>query len=266
MTMTAGCDTHMHVYDGSYPAAPTATLHPPDASLEDYAHIQAVIGTERVVVVQPTTYGLDNSLHLAALAELGEAARGVMVINSSTDNSELRRLTDLGVRGARFHLLPGGAVDRSELEPIAARIAPFGWHIQLQLDGHELVDEVDRLRRLPCGLVIDHVGRFMPATPPDSSAFAALLALVDDGAHVKLSAPYESSPDPTHRYETVTACVDALVARAPDRLLWASNWPHPGQADPPDVEDLIRLRRRWLSTEALTRQVLIDNPATLYNF
>lgn len=263
--MTA-CDTHMHVYDGRYPSAPGATLHPPDAGLADYAPAQAAIGTERAVVVQPTTYGLDNSLHLTALAELGEAARGVMVVDGSVDEAELARLTELGVRGARFHLLPGGAVDRSELDAVAARIAPLGWHVQLQLDGHELVDELDRLRRLPCPLVIDHVGRFMPATSPDSPAFAALLALVDHGAHVKLSAPYESSPDPTHRYELVTACVDELVARAPDRLLWASNWPHPGQADPPSPEDLVRLRRRWLPTADLQRRVLIDNPAALYDF
>ncbi len=263
--MTA-CDTHMHVYDGGYPSAPGATIHPPDAGLSDYAEVQAAIGTERVVVVQPTTYGLDNTLHLAAMAELGDRARGVMVIDGSVDDGELRRLTDLGVRGARFHLLPGGAVGRDQLEPVAARIAPYGWHIQLQLDGHELIDELDRLRRLPCPLVIDHVGRFMPATRPDTPAFAALLALVDDGAHVKLSAPYESSPDPSHRYETVTACVDELVGRAPDRLLWASNWPHPGQADPPTTDDLVRLRQRWLPTDELRRRVLIDNPTAVYDF
>ncbi len=260
------CDTHMHVYDGAYPAAPAATLHPPDAGLADYAEVQAALGTERTVVVQPTTYGLDNTLHLATMAALGDDARGVMVIDASVEGDELRRLTDLGVRGARFHLLPGGAVGRDQLEPVAARIAPYGWHIQLQLDGHELAAELDRLRRLPCPLVIDHVGRFMPPTAPDSSAFAALLALVDDGAHVKLSAPYESAPEPTHRYETVTSCVDELVRRASDRLLWASNWPHPGQADPPSVDDLLRLRQRWLPTDELRHAVLVDNPAALYDF
>ena len=263
--MTA-CDTHMHVYDGRYPSAPGARLHPPDAGLADYAELQAAIGTERVVVIQPTTYGVDNTLHLDAMTTLGHAARGVMVINRSVTSDQLRRLTDLGVRGARFHLLPGGAVDRGELEPVAALIAPYGWHIQLQLNGHELAGELDRLRRLPCPLVIDHVGRFMPAVAPDTAEFGALLALVDAGAHVKLSAPYESSLDPTHRYETVTACVDELVRHAPDRLVWASNWPHPGQSEPPTPADLVRLRDRWLPTGELRRQVLVDNPASLYGF
>ncbi|MEM9131253.1 MAG: amidohydrolase family protein [Actinomycetota bacterium] len=262
----SACDAHMHVYDSGHPAAPGALLLPPDAGLDDYAEVQAALGTERVVVVQPTTYGLDNTLHLDTMARLGATARGVMVIDDAVTTDELRRLTDLGVRGARFHLLPGGAVGRDRLEPVAAAIAPFGWHIQLQLDGHELVDELDRLRRLPCPLVIDHVGRFMPPTGPDTPAFGALLALVDDGAHVKLSAPYESASDPTHVYETVSACVDALVARAPDRLLWASNWPHPGQADPPGFDDLLRLRRRWLPTDELLTAALVDNPAALYDF
>jgi D-galactarolactone isomerase len=216
--------------------------------------------------VQPTTYGLDNTLHLAALAELGDRARGVMVIPPDVEPATLAHLTESGVRGARMHLLPGGAVGGDALETVAAKVAPFGWHVQLQRNGHELAGDLDRLLRLPCPLVIDHVGRFMPPVAPDSAAFAALARLVDAGAHVKLSAPYESALDPEHRYEMVTACVASLVARAPDRMLWASNWPHPGQADPPSVDDLARLRDRWLPSDSLRRQVLIDNPATLYDF
>lgn len=260
------CDTHIHVYDDAYPAAAEAVLRPPNASLDDYAVVQAALGTERVVLIQPTTYGLDNSLHLAAMAELGDAARGVLVVDATVDNATLRRFTELGVRGARMHLLPGGAVDGSQLEAVAAKVAPFGWHVQIQRNGYELAADLDRLRRLPCPLVIDHVGRFMPPTSPDDPSFAALLALVDDGAHVKLSAPYESALDQTHEYTTVSACAAALVARAPDRMLWASNWPHPGQADPPSFDDLARLRDDWLPTDALRRQVLVDNPAALYGF
>jgi D-galactarolactone isomerase len=264
------CDTHIHVYDAGYPAAPAAVLRPPDATLDDYATVQTSLGTDRVVLVQPTTYGLDNSLHLAAMARLNAAgpvvARGVMVVSPDVDDETLRRLTDQGVRGARMHLLPGGAVAAEQLEAVAAKVAPFGWHVQIQRNGHELAADLDRLRRLPCPLVIDHVGRFMPPVAPDEPGFAALLALVDDGAHVKLSAPYESALDPTHDYQLVSACAEALVAHAPDRLLWASNWPHPGQTAPPSLDDLARLRQRWLPTDALRQQVLVDNPAALYDF
>lgn len=261
------CDTHIHFYDHRYQPAPEAKLRPPDAWLADYADVQQALELERVVVVQPTTYGLDNTCQLDAVAELGPVARAVVVVDAAGTTPEtLRSLTKLGVCGARFHMLPGGAVGWDQLEPVAAAIAPFGWHIQLQLNGRELADRREQLLSLPCGLVIDHVGRFMPPSEPTSDEFAAMLDLVDEGAHVKLSAPYESAPDPNHRYDSVSACADALVSRAPDRLLWATNWPHPGQADPPGVDDLRRLRDRWLPTESLKSQVLVDNPASLYGF
>lgn len=256
----------MHFYDDSYPAAEGAALRPPNASVSDYAEVQDALGTYRVVVVQPTTYGLDNRCQLESMTRIGPAARGVMVIDGSVEDSTLWTYAHLGVRGARFHMLPGGAVGWDHLETVAERIASFGWHIQLQLDGHELVGRLEQLLKLPCPLVVDHVGRFMGPVEPDSEPFAALLELVDAGAHVKLSAPYESAKDPSHEYEVVGRCVKALIERAPDQMLWASNWPHPGQADPPSNADLISLREQWLPTPELRQQVLVNNPAALYDF
>lgn len=264
--MRSACDTHIHFYDHRHPVAPAATLRPPDATPDDYRSMLAALDVERMVVVQPTTYGLDNRCQLDAMAVFGGAARGVMVVDPDVDPGELARLTDAGVRGARFHLLPGGAVAWEMLEAVAANIAPFGWHVQLQLNGRELPERLDRLLRLPVGLVVDHVGRFMPTVEPDSPAFAALLTLIDHGAMVKLSAPYESSGTGPPDFDDVTRLVDELVARAPDRLLWASNWPHPGQANPPTAAELVALRDRWLPTTDLRRQVLVDNPAERYDF
>ena len=138
--MPGGCDTHLHFYDSAFPASSTALLHPDDATPDDYRQIQRQLGLDRLVIVQPTTYGLDNSCQLDAMVSFGDAARGVMVVDSSTSAAELGRLTDLGVRGARFHMLPGGAVPWSMLDDVAARIAPFGWHVQVQLNGRELAD------------------------------------------------------------------------------------------------------------------------------
>ena len=259
-------DTHIHFYNDRYPPAPKATLRPSNASVEDYKKVQNELGTERVVVVQPTTYGLDNRCQLEAMALIGSTARGVVVVDAEVQDSTLRDYTRLGVRGARFHMLPGGAVGWDQLEPVAERIAPFGWHIQLQLDGHELASRREQLLGLPCPLVIDHVGRFMGPVEPVSAPFAALLDLVDSGAHVKLSAPYESAQDPTHGYAIVSRCIDTLVKRAPDLMLWASNWPHPGQTAPPSNGILGRLRDEWLPTEAIRSRVLTTNPAMLYDF
>ncbi len=262
------CDTHLHFYDQNYPATPDAVLFPPDAVPADYREIQDALGSERLVVVQPTTYGMDNRCQLAAMAVFGDTARGVMVVDSRTPDSELAAMSAAGVVGARFHMLPGGAVAWDELEPTAARIASHGWHVQLQLDGNTLPRHLSRLQALPVELVIDHVGRFMPPPVPESPAFDALLQLLSEGrTWVKLSAPYESTGSTVDQtYPEVLPLIDALVDAAADRLLWASNWPHPGQVSPPSAADLVALAARWLPTVELQRLVLVDNPAMLYSF
>ena len=247
-------DTHIHVYDQRFPTAPDAVVHAADASVADYIEAQPL--TRRVVVVQPSAYGLDNRCQLDAMREFernGIEARGVMVVDASTPVDEIERLHELGVRGARFHMLPGGAVPWDHLTAVADHIAPFGWHVQLQLNGRELPERVDQLSALPTALVIDHVGRFMPPVPVDSDEFAALLTLVESGrTWVKLSAPYESSAD----LSLVEPLAAELIGRHSDRLLWASNWPHPGRDPAMDV---------WIP-DGLDDRILVNNPADVYGF
>jgi D-galactarolactone isomerase len=267
--MPGACDTHLHFYDSGYPAASTALLYPDDAAPHDYREVQQRLGLDRLVIVQPTTYGLDNRCQLDAMAQFGDAARGVMVVDSSTSVAELRRLTDLGVRGARFHMFSGGAVPWSMLDDVAARIAPFGWHIQLQLNGRELADRRDQLLRLPVDVVVDHVGRFMPPVDVDDPSFSALIDIAKAGCGwVKLSAPYESSTEPVtdsgDDHGDLDPLIDALVEVAPERLLWATNWPHPGQAKRPSPRTLAAQLERWVPDAQTRRQILVDNPDQLY--
>jgi D-galactarolactone isomerase len=261
------CDTHMHFYDDRFPTAATAHLTPMNASVADYCSVQQALGLQRVVVVQPSTYGLDNSCQLAAVAAFGDNARLVAVVDDHVTDRELDRLTLAGTRGARFHMLPGGAVPWAKMSGVAKRIAPLGWHIQLQMNGRDLHERVDELRALPVPIVVDHVGRFMPPVDVRDDRFVALLQLIDTGrCWVKLSAPYESALDPTHRYEAVTLLAQALVRQAPERMLWATNWPHPGQADPPGFLELRQLLLDWTPSAVTRRQILVDNPAMLYGF
>jgi len=103
------CDCHMHIYDSRFPVAPNATMRPPDASVDAHRLLQKRIGTARIVVVAPSTYGTDNSCTLDAMAQFGPAARGVAVVDTSVTDAELKRLNDLGVRGIRFNLVQSGA-------------------------------------------------------------------------------------------------------------------------------------------------------------
>jgi D-galactarolactone isomerase len=260
------CDTHIHFYDHRYPTARSTILEPPDAGPADYAKVAAQLGIDRCVVVQPTTYGLDNRCQLDAVAALGSIARAVVVIDEHTDEADLLELHRRGARGARFHMLSGGAVGWDSLDPVAAHIGDLGWHVQLQLDGRTLPDHLDRLRALPCGLVIDHIGRFMPPVATDDPGFAALAKLVEEGAWVKLSAPYESDATAAPEFAAVSRIAQALVTRRPDRMLWATNWPHPGQAAPPTPAEIVAMLERWVPDASTLRTILVDNPAELYGF
>jgi D-galactarolactone isomerase len=264
-------DTHMHFYDVAerYPVAPTAAFLPPPARVDDYRKVQRRLGLERVVVVQPSAYGTDNRCTMAAVAELGDAARAVVVVDQSVSDAELARLTAAGARGIRFFMLKGAPLPWDILEEMAARVHPFGWHVQLQCNGRDLPEREAMLERLPGGLVIDHVGRFMDPVPLDHPAFACLLRLLERGrTWVKLSAPYESSRSGPPGYEDVSALAQALVRAAPERMLWASNWPHPGHSDPTIRDDalLLDLLIEWAPEETMRRRILVDNPAALYGF
>jgi D-galactarolactone isomerase len=257
----------MHIYDERYPVSPMSLLRPPDATLDEYRQVQAALGLQRVVIVQPTTYGLDNSCLLDAVRQVGGDARAIVVVTDAVTDLVVERMTQLGVRGARFHMLPGGAVPWEMMRTVAERVARHGWHIQLQMNGRDLVDRYDTLVALPTPFVIDHVGRYMPPVGPDDERFRVLLRLIGTGrCWVKLSAPYESVVDDDHHYPAVTDLIHSLVRHAPERMLWATNWPHPGQAYPPSLADLHRLALDWMPDAAVRRRILVDNPAELYQF
>lgn len=264
------CDCHMHFYDTEerYPVAPTAAFLPPPARVADYRALQARLGLERVVVVEPTSYGTDNRCTMDAVGELGDVARAIVVVDQTATDAELERLTTAGARGIRFHMFRAGVLPWNILEEMAARVHPFGWHVQLQCNGRELPEREALLRRLPGGLVIDHVARFQDPVPPDHAAFQCLLRLVASGrVWVKLSAPYESSKSGPPGYRDVGVLARKLVEAAPERMLWASNWPHPGQPDTVrDEAPLLDLLLDWAPEEAIRRRILVDNPAALYGF
>ncbi|MFL5169782.1 MAG: amidohydrolase family protein, partial [Microvirga sp.] len=186
------CDTHMHFYDARYP---TATMTPPDASVEDYRAVQRRLGLSRTVIVQPTTYGTDNRCTLEGIAGLGlDSTRGIATVDDSVGERELEDLTSRGMRGARFHMLRGGAILWDQLDRIAARVQGVGWHVQLQLDGRELPEREAQVRGWPGMIVIDHIGKFLEPVPLDHPAFRCLVGLVESGrVWVKLSAMYEVS-------------------------------------------------------------------------
>jgi len=260
-------DTHMHFYGpfDRFPFPPDATRTAPEALLEAYREVQARLGLERVVVVQAAGYRFDNRVTMANVEAIGETARAVVVVPLGTPAAELQRLTDGGARGLRVFMLDGGIYDWAELPALADMVRPFGWHLQLQLDGRELIERLDLLESLRIQLVIDHTGKFLEPVEPDHPAFHCLKRLVHEGAYVKLSAPYETSKVGPPGFDDIGILARVLIKEAPDRMLWATNWPHPGHY-PKDEAMLLDTLLDWAPDPHTRRLILTDNPARLYGF
>jgi predicted TIM-barrel fold metal-dependent hydrolase len=225
------------------------------------------IGCERGVLVQVSVHGTDNRLLVSALRESPERLRGIAVVTPDVSDRELRALAEAGVRGLRLNVLFGGGVLLDALEALALRIALLGWHLQLLIDARDLPAIGPRLERLPVEVVIDHMGHIPVDAGTDHPGFRWMQRLLASGrAWVKLSGAYRISRAGAPFDDTIPFA-RALVATAPDRCLWGSDWPHVAVTGPmPNTGDLLSLLARWVPDEALRTRILVDNPARLYGF
>ena len=264
------CDCHMHIYDSRFPVAPSATLRPPDASVSDYRMLQKRIGTMRNVVVQPSTYGTDNRCTLDAVAQIGPTARAVAVVDTTVSDAELQRLAGLGVRGIRFNLVQAGATTIDMLEPLSKRVNELGWHVQIHMLGDQIVQIEDILQRLPTPIVFDHMGRLPPPAGVDHPAFRVIGKLLEQGnAWVKLSGAYMNTKVGPPTYADVRELLQAYVKAAPERMVWATDWPHPTikeNENKPDDAVMLDLLLASLPDERTRNAILVRNPEVLYGF
>ena len=261
------CDCHMHIYDAKYPTDPKATLKPADALVADYKLLQKRIGTSRNVVVTPSTYGTDNRVTLDAIAQIGPTARGVAVVDATVTDAELKRLNGLGIRGIRFNLVQAGATTAEMIEPLSRRVNDLGWHIQIHMKGEQIAGIEDLLLRVPSPIVFDHLGRLAQPNALDNPGFKTISKLIDKGrTWVKLSGAYQDTKVGPPTYSDTVAVARAYIKAAPERMVWASDWPHPTEKDKPDDAVLFDLLAEWVPDEAMRTRILVQNPATLYGF
>jgi 2-pyrone-4,6-dicarboxylate lactonase len=159
-------DCHAHIFGPveQYPLTPNRSYTPPEANLAAYRRMLAALGIAHAVIVQPSVYGTDNRCTGDAVVAAGGTWRGVAVVDPSVSEQELERLHAAGFRGVRVNVLfKGGGLALDALGQLASKVAPLGWHVQLLLDGRDLVELAPRLRRLPVPIVVDHMGH-MPAS------------------------------------------------------------------------------------------------------
>jgi 2-pyrone-4,6-dicarboxylate lactonase len=273
------CDAHFHIFGPAhkYPHVTTDLRYqPPYAPLAEYLAVARRLGFERFVFVQPSAYGLDNACLLDAMAELDPAVRRGIVHLDETNapDANLARWHDQGVRGVRINISPirkpeAGLADA--LRPKIARTADIcrelGWHVDLLLPGW-LVSELMRLlRELPVVFTLAHMGLFPASAGASQQGFRDLLALVNDGSArcwVKLTGIYRFSQAPG--YADVNPFAEALIATAPEQMIWGSDFPHLSFHDKVGTIALYNKLMDWAPDAATRQQILADNPARLFAF
>ena len=265
------CDCHHHIYDARFAVSPHWRQgFPPNSTVSDYRLLQRRLGVTRSVVVQPSTYGIDNQCLIDALRQLGSASRGVAVVDTGVQDAELKQLAEAGVCGIRVNFVSPqswGTTTPEMLASLSRRVTPFGWHVQILMTGDQIAAHEDTIRSLPTKVVIDHLGRIPEPGGVNHPGFASVRRLLDTGrVWVKLTEPYEDSKlGPP--YKDTSEVARAYVKAAPERLLWGTDWPHPTQRDTkPDDALLLDLLADWAPDDVQRRRILVDNPAELYGF
>lgn len=263
-------DCHTHIFDRRYPLSPTRGYEPPESTLADMLHMHAQIGIERVVFTQPSVYGIDNSAIIDAMAEIPERARAIVAIDLSVTDTELVDLDARGVRGVRLNLDNKGGmpIAMDDIPTMAKRIADLGWHLEFLFAGHELPELAPLFRTLATPVSIGHFGYVSAAEGIEAEPFRALLTLVEEGnTWVKLSAPNRLGVGDLPPWPDVVPFAHSLIEARPDRMLWASDWPHPNKfiAQPNDA-DLIEQLALWAPDARMRQRILVDNAETFYRF
>jgi predicted TIM-barrel fold metal-dependent hydrolase len=263
-------DCHMHIYDRRFAPSPHWNQVPPEAPVAVYRKLQARLGTSRAVVVQPSTYGIDNACTLDALSQLGGFARGVAVIEPGIDDAALESMNAQGVRGVRVNFVTPqswGVTTAARLRATANRVAPYGWHVQVFMTADQIIQMIEVLQGLPVSLVIDHLGRMPQPAGTAHSAYGAVCGLLERGrAFVKLSGAYMGTQVGAPTYGDNSSVARGYVKAAPERVIWGSDWPHPTETEKPDDADLLDLILDWAPDDATRRAILVENPEHLYGF
>ncbi len=264
-------DAHCHIFGPAhrFPFASEATYTPADAGIEDFEVLQERLGLSRAVFVQASCHGTDNAAMVDALIRGQGRYAGVAMIDESFSTADIGVLHDAGVRGTRFNFVAhlGGAPDLNVFWRLVDRVQPFGWHIVLHFDAMDLPRYADLLDRMPCPYVIDHMARVDAAAGLGQEPFEALLELMsDERAWVKVSGAERLTAEGTPPYDDVVPYAQALIAAAPERILWGTDWPHPNVRHMPDDGDLVDMLVAFAPDESTRNRILVSNPETLYDF
>jgi 2-pyrone-4,6-dicarboxylate lactonase len=265
------CDCALHVFDPAHADTLQAMRRydPPAASLQDMQRMHQRLGVQRAVLVQASVYGSDHTVLLKALCADPEHHRGVALLDASVSDATCAELHAAGVRSARFNILSrfGAAFDRAAFLREVKRAEKWGWALSLHASADELAEQAPLLLDLDAQVVIDHAAYLTPAQVPGPGFDFMRQAVARGNWWIKVSRLDHRSRPP---YKDMVALAAQLIALDPQRMLWATDWPHPlydaATTHLPNDADLVELFARSVPDAALRRQILVHNPATVFDF
>ncbi|MCL4151714.1 UNVERIFIED_CONTAM: hypothetical protein GTU68_050804 [Idotea baltica] len=262
-------DAHCHVFGpaNKFPYAPERKYTPVDAPKEKLFALRDHLGFSKNVIVQASCHGKDNAALLDALRSSNNNARGVAVVSPDITDAELADMHDAGVRAVRFNFLKRlvDPAPKPVYTRMAERIAKLGWHVVVYFEEADREELVPFLKSLPITVVIDHMGRPNIEAGVDNPGFRSFLELMDDEKFwVKVGCPERLTIDGPP-YNDVTPFARSLIKRAPNRVLWGTDWPHPNmKSHLPDDGLLVDRIPVIAQAEEEQTKLLIDNPLLLY--
>jgi len=263
-------DTHFHVFGPPhlFPYVENRRYTPPAAPVEHFFGMAAAVGIERGVMVQPQVHCWDSASTLDAIAKGEGRLKGMIHACPDFTEADHRKLHAGGVRGVRFNCVErnGGAFDEKKFDKVVSNVQTLGWAVDLHIEADFLDKHAAVVRRVPLPVVIDHFANIHSQQQPE---FRILMDLLGE-KHVWLKI---SGADRVlsrgAKYEDVVPMARAVIARAPDRIIWGTDWPHSNifkHGQMPNDGDLMNMMLDFAPDEAVRRKVLVDNPARLFGF
>ncbi len=270
------CDSQFHIYEDpkKYPPKEGALYDPPNGKFQDMMGVLQKLGFARGVIVHPMPYDTDHRLLIDTLSALEDRSniRAVAIIKDNVSDSELAKLNDLGVRGARFNIgkYYNELHSQASLLRSMERAKELGWHARLHVAGpnlHEHADIFSSIKDLT--FVVDHMGHLDFSQGMQVPAFTWLIdRLKHHGWWLMLSNGSRLS-SMNEGWDDAVPFGQAFAEAAPDRMIWGSDWPHVRWKKPrmPNDGELVELLYRYLNNDkALIEKVLVQNPARLHGF
>ncbi|CAM3976292.1 2-pyrone-4,6-dicarboxylate hydrolase [Bordetella tumbae] len=266
------CDSQFHVFGPAerYPVRAGAAYEMPSATIDVALRLHKLLGIERGVIVQATTYGADHQVVLDGLAAAGPNYRGCAnaAVLAERDDAYIAKLHDAGVRGARFSRQGLGiSMEPAVFDRAIGRIRELGWYAKFQPEPDGMMAQAEQFENLDIPVLLDHMGRADPAAGANDPTLRKLQELLQRGNFWVMLSLTEKLSKTGYPWDDVVPLARTLIAANPDRIVWGSDWPHPVSVKAtPDEGQLVDQLARYAGDAAMLQKILVDNPARLFGF